>query len=74
MNKRLTGIGIFIFLIVFIIGITLFFLYPLGLHKIFGDYVVFNSELMRTTGSSVSENVIGLKDLFIKTNNYKICG
>ncbi len=58
--------------VIFIIGITLFFLYPLGLHKIFGDYVVFNSELMRTTGSSVSENVIGLKDLFIKTNNHEI--
>lgn len=58
--------------VVFIIGITLFFLYPLGLHKIFGDYVVFNSELMRTTGSNVSESVIGLKELFIKTDNHEI--
>lgn len=58
--------------IVFIIGVTLFFIYPLGLHRISSDYVVFNSNLMRTTGENVSKNIIQLKELFLKTNNHEI--
>ena len=48
----------------FIIGITLFFMFPLVLHRFSGDYVVFNSELMRTYGAKVSESAIELKQLF----------
>lgn len=48
----------------FIIGITLFFMFPLVLHRFSGDYVVFNSEFMRTYGAKVSESAIELKQLF----------
>ena len=48
----------------FIIGITLFFMFPLVLHRFSGDYVVFNSELMRNYGAKVSESAIELKQLF----------
>ena len=50
--------------IFFIILITLFFIFPLGLHKIIGDYVVFDHELLRTYGERVAEETIDVKQLF----------
>lgn len=58
--------------VLFIIGITLFFIFPLGLHKFSGDYVVFNSELMRTTGERVAENVLDVSQLFTEKENQEI--
>lgn len=58
--------------VAFIIGITLFFIYPLGLHRISGDYVVFNTELMRTNGERVAENTLELSQLFTEIDNQEI--
>lgn len=56
----------------FIIGITLFFMFPLVLHRFSGDYVVFNSELMRTYGEKVSESAIEFKQLFTETEGQAV--
>ena len=50
--------------ILFIIGMSLFFLYPLILHRFSGDYVIFDSDLMRTNGARVASSVITFKELF----------
>ena len=50
--------------ILFIIGMSLFFIYPLILHRFSGDYVIFDSDLMRTNGARVASSVITFKELF----------
>ena len=50
--------------ILFIIGMSLFFIYPLILHRFSGDYVIFDSDLMRTNGERVASSVITFKELF----------
>lgn len=50
--------------ILFIIGMSLFFIYPLILHRFSGEYVIFDSDLMRTNGARVASSVITFKELF----------
>ena len=50
--------------ILFIIGMSLFFIYPLILHRFSGDYVIFDSDLMRTNGARVASSVITFEELF----------
>lgn len=50
--------------VLFIIGLSLFFIYPLVLHRFSGEYVIFDSELMRTNGERVARDVISFKELF----------
>lgn len=56
----------------FIIGMTLFFLYPLILHRFSGDYVVFNSDVMRTNGERVAKNILEFKQLFTEINDQAV--
>ncbi len=50
--------------ILFIIGMSLLFIYPLILHRFSGEYVIFDSDLMRTNGARVASSVITFKELF----------
>ena len=43
---------------------SLFFIYPLILHRFSGEYVIFDSDLMRTNGARVASSVITFKELF----------
>lgn len=54
---------------VFIIILTIFFIYPLVLHEVSGDYAIFNSSLMQTNNASVIEQVLPIKNLFINSNS-----
>lgn len=52
--------------VLFIIGLSLFFIYPLVLHRFSGEYVIFDSDLMRTNGERVASGVISFKELFME--------
>lgn len=52
--------------ILFIVGLTIFFIYPLLLHSFSGEYVIFDSDLMRTNGERVASGVISFKELFME--------
>ena len=52
--------------ILFIVGLTIFFIYPLLLHSFSGEYVIFDSDLMRTKGERVASGVISFKELFME--------
>lgn len=52
--------------ILFIVGLTIFFIYPLLLHSFSGEYVIFDSDLMRTNGGRVASGVISFKELFME--------
>ena len=52
--------------ILFIVGLTIFFIYPLLLHIFSGEYVIFDSDLMRTNGERVASGVISFKELFME--------
>ena len=52
--------------ILFIVVLTIFFTYPLLLHSFSGEYVIFDSDLMRTNGERVASGVISFKELFME--------